>query len=376
MSEAIRFLHALAQALSTMNLYSPGHPANRRGIDNLWEALQALLAVDAHPVFLFLGTAPVYGGRALHELRDWQHSQRLAQVGVQRLECDAAATEAALEQLLTRVMVRLTTGEPSPEEQAAPLSGIVFGAVAVQDEAADEPEEPAVQEAPVGDVELRLDFSDELDAMGYVWDAAVRGAVARAEAEAVARLLGRVLDDVRLAQAGGESHAARYHVVQPVNTALIAMACATAAGIDVVGRHRIGVMALLHDIGMARIPVGLGEQDRLSADQRLLVETHTGEGARFLLDVGGPGLELAAVVAFEHHLRPDGNGYPARRFRPSPHWSSRLIGTAASFTSLRAVRPYRPAWSLDRALSYLDDGAGTVFDAEAAALVAGTIRSH
>jgi hypothetical protein len=375
-SEAIRFLHALAQALSTMNLYSPGHPANRRGIENLWEALQALLAVDEHPVFLFLGTAPVYGGRALHELRDWQHSQRLAEVGVQRLECDAAATEAALEQLLTRVMVRLTTGEPSPDEQGSPLPGIVFGAVAVQDEATDEPEEPAVDDAPVGDVELRLDFSDELDAMAYVWDAAVRGAVARAEAEAVARLLGRVLDEVHLAQAGGESHAARYHVVQPVNTALIAMACATAAGLDAAGRHRIGVMALLHDIGMARIPAGLGEQDRLTADQRLLVETHTGEGARFLLDVGGAGLELAAVVAFEHHLRPDGNGYPARRFRPAPHWSSRLIGTAASFTSLRAVRPYRPAWSLDRALSYLDDGAGTVFDAEAAALVAGTIRSH
>ena len=105
------------------------------------------------------------------------------------------------------------------------------------------------------------------------------------------------------------------------------MVAAMSAGVDASGRHRLGVMALVHDIGMARLPAGLGNKSTLTADERALVETHTAEGARLLLDDGGPGFELAAVVAYEHHLRPDGTGYPARRFRAAAHWASRLIGS-------------------------------------------------
>jgi HD-GYP domain-containing protein (c-di-GMP phosphodiesterase class II) len=42
---------------------------------------------------------------------------------------------------------------------------------------------------------------------------------------------------------------------------------------------------------------------------------------------------------------------------------------------LRLVRPYRPAWSVERAARHLEDGAGTVFDPEAAKLVANVVRA-
>ncbi|MES2124691.1 MAG: hypothetical protein V4503_08370, partial [Gemmatimonadota bacterium] len=96
MSEAVRFLHAIAQALSAASLYSPGHPATRRSLDNVYDALKTLLAVDAHPVLLFLGSAPVYAGRALHELSDWPWSRRLSAIGVQRMECDDAVTSESI----------------------------------------------------------------------------------------------------------------------------------------------------------------------------------------------------------------------------------------------------------------------------------------
>ena len=66
MSDAIRFLHALAQALSAISLYSPGHPAAAKALEAAWQALQVLLKRDARPTFFFLGGAPVYSGRALH----------------------------------------------------------------------------------------------------------------------------------------------------------------------------------------------------------------------------------------------------------------------------------------------------------------------
>src|SRR5690606_9697329 len=115
----------------------------------------------------------------------------------------------------------------------------------------------------------------------------------------------------------------QYHAV---NTALLTMAAGNNAGVDRPGQHRLGVAALLHDLGMARLPVELSTLDELSAEQRATVETHTVEGARFLLRHGGRALDLAAVVAFEHHLRPDGTGYPARRFAPPLHWASRMVG--------------------------------------------------
>jgi putative two-component system response regulator len=74
-------------------------------------------------------------------------------------------------------------------------------------------------------------------------------------------------------------------------------------------------------------------------------------------------------------LRPDGTGYPARRFRAAAHWASRLIASCSTFASLRLVRPYRPAWSVERAARHLEDGAGTVFDPEAAKLVANVVRA-
>jgi putative two-component system response regulator len=166
----------------------------------------------------------------------------------------------------------------------------------------------------------------------------------------------------------------RYWLVHPVNTSLLVMASARAAGVDPTGCHRLGVAALFHDIGMTRLPPGIGNQSSLTPEDRLIVESHPREGARLLLDGGGRGLELAATVAYEHHLRPDGGGYPPRRFPVPPHWASRLIGTVAQFVTLRAPRPYRPAWSEERAISSLAEGAGTVFDVDAARLLVGLLR--
>jgi putative two-component system response regulator len=104
------------------------------------------------------------------------------------------------------------------------------------------------------------------------------------------------------------------------------------------------------------------------------METHTEAGARLLLEEGGVAMDLAAVVAYEHHLRPDGSGYPARRFASAAHWASRLVGTCAAYVALRAPRPFRAPWSPSRVLAHLEDGAGTVFDGEAARAVARLVR--
>lgn len=369
MSEAIRLLHALAQALSTAALYSPGHPASARALDGVWSALAELIAVTPDPVFLFLGAAPVYENRTLHELSDWPWSGRFSRSGIHRLEFHPSVTRESLDTLLAQLQTRLTSGTDMAEEGTQTLQGIAYGPVTVSEAEEAETEVEVEVEDPSESRELVLDLTDELAAAAFIRAEAVRGVVARAEAEAVVRILGSHLDRHPLPQASPPKSHEAYPEFHAINTALLAMAGATASGIELIGRHRVGVAGLLHDIGMARLPPEVGAREALSIEERVIVESHTSEGARLLLAHPGRGLELAAVAAFEHHLRPDGSGYPARRFASTVHPASRLIGVCASYVALRAARPFRQAWSVARTLDYLRDGAGTVFDAEAAKMV-------
>lgn len=375
MSDAIRFLHALAQALSTIALYSPGHPAAARALDAAWQALLVLIAKDPRPTFYFLGGAPVYGGRALHELADWPWGTRLKDAGVQRLEFDESVAQVSLTKFLELMQVRFTAATPPepmfPEDAA--FTGLRYGPVAVMDVLGEEAEAKDT-ESDDGSRELALNLADELDATAFILAEARRGVLARAEIDAVVRILAAQLDRHDLPQATLPDDHAAYPQYFAVNTALIAMATAKHSGIDHLGRHRLGVAALLHDIGMTRLPAELAISEALSEAERTLLETHPVEGARLLLSEGGRSLDLAATVAFEHHLRPDGNGYPARRFAPAPHWASRLTGICAAYVALRAPRPYRAAWAPMRAVAHLEESAGTLFDPDAARAVASLVR--
>ncbi len=61
-------------------------------------------------------------------------------------------------------------------------------------------------------------------------------------------------------------------------------------------------------------------------------------------------------------MAPDGSGYPARPVRRAPHYASRLVRIADSFTAMTEPRPRRAAHAADAALAQMETEAGTVFD--------------
>jgi hypothetical protein len=368
-SEAIRFLHALAQALATMALYSPGHPAARRSVEGAWEALSALLALEAHPAFLFLGGAPVFAGRALHELADWPWSGRLADVAVQRIDFDRTLSAKNLEAFLDVLQSRLAGGEERGEVH---LPGVSFGPVVVETAVTEDEVLPDATPTDDGTV-VYVDLTDEIEAMRHVFAEARAGRVARPEVDAVARLLLGLLEEHALPMA--ESAQGSSPPVDAINTALLTMVAAMRVGVEGEDLHRLAVAALWHDIGVARLPFDLATKSALTAEERAIVETHTTRGATLLLEHGGHALALPSLVACEHHLRPDGTGYPTRRFGHAAHWVSSLVGVAAAYVAVRADRPYRASWSAERAMRYVESGAGTVFEADAARMVLDVLRA-
>ena len=95
------------------------------------------------------------------------------------------------------------------------------------------------------------------------------------------------------------------------------------------------------------------------------MNSHTVEGARLIL-AAEEHLDLAAVVAYEHHVKLNGGGYPTFEFPRKCHQASDLVHVCDVFDALRTARPYRDAWAPDRILSYIQKGAGEEFDPDLA----------
>lgn len=222
-----------------------------------------------------------------------------------------------------------------------------------------------MQSAPAAEPQTRLsDLRAEVDTVRYLQDEVREGrtlplleTVAAVGALHLAmRLDGKLtlplmpVDDMR-----------DYLAIHACNVAILAMALGEYVDFDVDATRRIGVAALLHDIGMTRMPPEVIEKSgQISAAERDRIKEHPIEGARIIL-AADPALELAAVVAYEHHLKVDGSGYPRLTYPRPGHYVSRLVQLCDIYHALRSPRPFRQAWPREIIYSFLNERAGFEF---------------
>ena len=135
-------------------------------------------------------------------------------------------------------------------------------------------------------------------------------------------------------------------------------ACAIATGIaGVLGLEAPAVRDLrratqLHDIGKLAISSRiLDRPGRLTDEEYATVRQHPVVTHRILERV--PGFSELAAVASAHHERLDGSGYPLGLSAGELTMSMRVLAVADVYEALTAERPYRPAWSSDRALEII-----------------------
>ena len=92
------------------------------------------------------------------------------------------------------------------------------------------------------------------------------------------------------------------------------------------------------------------------------MEEHAERGYRILESSTSELVQLAAEIAWTHHEKWDGTGYPRRLKAEDIPLSGRIVAVADVFDALVSNRPYKKAWTPEEAREHLIASAGSHFD--------------
>jgi putative nucleotidyltransferase with HDIG domain len=350
---AEEIVRRLAAALRAAQLYAPGHPLVTRSVAALADTLTVAHASAPSLAIGILGeelvVADIPVPRAAETMGELL--RRLEQAGIQRIVFDRGTEADEIMQLVQAV----AKGEGGHDGlNRLHLQHIRVGRLQVE------------QQVQVGDIAaFRRLFDEAVSVAGRLWETAqVEG---KPDADAA-----RTMVD-SLAQAVAQNRTAllaltalknydNYTFTHMVNVSILTMGQARGLGVDGSLLREFGLAALMHDIGKVKTPTEiLNKPDKLTDKEFQVLQRHTVDGAEILRKT--PEMPaLAPVVAFEHHLRADGTGYPSTVSRPQLNLGTMLCGIADVYDAMRSQRIYQQAFPSDRILAVLQRNDGKQFD--------------
>jgi HD-GYP domain-containing protein (c-di-GMP phosphodiesterase class II) len=152
----------------------------------------------------------------------------------------------------------------------------------------------------------------------------------------------------------------RDHVVR---TAELAVNVGTELGLHGRELRKLGLTALLHDVGKLDIPTSIiNKPGRLDEDEYNVMKRHAAFGQAMVET--SPALAEIGIFIRGHHERIDGNGYPDGRSGRAIPLISRIVAVCDAFDAMANTRQYRDGMGVEKALAILREHAGTQWDAD------------
>ena len=353
-------LKQFGAAVKAIQLYSPDHPIVVRATEQLIEALERLqiehtsvvmglidrqIVVDGIPMLAVTGAADT--------------AERFRAAGVERVAIDPGVSRDELIEFvraLARVSGRATDGDrdvPVIEGTAHIHVGRLYLQRHVE----------STGRRDIG--ALRDAYYQAVSSVEALWEQTrSEGAADPASAKEIVEGLASAVGQNRRAMMALTAlfRYDNYTFTHMVNVSVLTMAQAKSVGIDGVLLRQFGLAGLMHDIGKIRTPAEiLTKRDTLTDAEFVIMKRHPADGAEILrrqLELP----PLAAVVAFEHHLRIDGTGYPAGSERGSLNLATQMCGIADVYDAMRSQRSYQQAFPTDRIQAVLRQNDGSRFD--------------
>lgn len=126
----------------------------------------------------------------------------------------------------------------------------------------------------------------------------------------------------------------------------------------------IRLAAPMHDLGKIGIPDHiLRKPGPLTDEERRTMMKHPDIGYGILYEERGTLLiDMAAEIAYGHHEKWDGSGYPRGLAGEDIPLAARIVAICDVYDALRSPRPYKQAWDLERAQAYILEQSGRHFE--------------
>jgi len=346
----------LAAALRGAQLYAPDHPIVRRNADALTESINVALSTLPSVTIgiveddLVVGEWPI--PRAAETMGELM--RRLQQAGIERIVIENGVEPDEITELIQTVA---KTDHSQPAGAAAPrLPHIRVGKLQVDQKV----------ESTIGDVgAFKRLYDDAVGIAEQLWESAtVEGKPDADAARGVVDSLAQAVAQNRtvLLALTALKNYDNYTFTHMVNVSILTMGQARGLGIEGTPLRQLGFAALMHDIGKVKTPAEiLNKPARLTDAEFEILRRHTVDGAEILKKT--PAVPpLAPVVAFEHHLRADGTGYPRGVTRPQLNLATMLCGISDVYDAMRSQRVYQQVFPTDRVLAVLRNNDGKQFD--------------
>ena len=141
------------------------------------------------------------------------------------------------------------------------------------------------------------------------------------------------------------------------------VAVARRMGLDETTIETLLYAAPMHDLGKIGIPdVILMKPAKLDPAEWEIMKQHTVIGAKILEGSDAEYIQLGEIIARSHHEKWDGSGYPSGLKGSNIPISGRIAAIADVFDALTSKRPYKEAFSDEKALAIIREGRGSHFD--------------
>ena len=135
------------------------------------------------------------------------------------------------------------------------------------------------------------------------------------------------------------------------------------AGLGEKNANLLFIASPMHDIGKVAIPDAiLNKPGRHTSEEFEIMKTHAEIGFNILRVSKRPTLRAASIVAYTHHEKWDGSGYPRGKKGKEIHIFGRITAIADVFDALGSDRVYKKAWELDKILELFQNERGKQFD--------------
>jgi putative two-component system response regulator len=150
-----------------------------------------------------------------------------------------------------------------------------------------------------------------------------------------------------------------------IRMSLYSQMLAKAIGLTEAESNMLLHAAPMHDIGKIGIPDSvLLKPGKLDPEEWAVMQTHVEIGSELLAGSDVPLMHMAKKIAATHHERWNGKGYPAGLSGDAIPIEGRICAICDVYDALTSERPYKKAWSVEKAVDYIKSESGEHFDPE------------